>query len=140
MIRYALICDSEHGFEAWFSDSAAYDDQAERGLVECPHCGSLAVRKAPMAPAVASGRKREASAERQAAEMASKVRAHIRGHYDYVGEAFASEARAIHAGEKPQRLIYGEASPADSRALTETGVPVVPIPDAFAPVPPKKAN
>ena len=31
MIRYALQCDHGHGFEAWFGDSAAYDDQAARG-------------------------------------------------------------------------------------------------------------
>ena len=43
MIRYALQCDGGHGFEAWFGDSAAYDDQAVRGLVECPHCGSRGV-------------------------------------------------------------------------------------------------
>ena len=45
MIRYALSCDHDHGFEAWFASSSDYDDQAERGLVECPFCGSTAVRK-----------------------------------------------------------------------------------------------
>lgn len=49
MIRYALQCDGGHGFEAWFGDSAAYDDQASRGLVECPHCGSRGVSKQIMA-------------------------------------------------------------------------------------------
>ena len=36
MIRYALRCDGDHAFEAWFGASADYDDQAARGLVECP--------------------------------------------------------------------------------------------------------
>lgn len=57
MIRYALQCDQGHGFEAWFGDSAAYDDQAARGLVECPLCGSRGVSKQIMAPAVAGTRK-----------------------------------------------------------------------------------
>ena len=39
-----------------------------------------------------------------------------------------SEARAMHAGETPQRPIYGEAKPADARALIEDGVPVAPLP------------
>jgi hypothetical protein len=56
MIRYALICDQAHPFEAWFGSSDAYDDQASRGLVECPFCGSKAVRKQIMAPAVVNGR------------------------------------------------------------------------------------
>ncbi|MEA1943073.1 MAG: DUF1178 family protein [Pseudomonadota bacterium] len=141
MIRYALVCEADHAFEAWFSDSAACDDQIARGLVECPECGSAAVRKALMAPAVATSRSREdASPERRFKQLADKVKAHIRKNYDYVGENFAREARAMHEGEKPERLIYGEASVEDSRRLSDDGVPVAPLPDAMAPVPPKKAN
>ncbi len=50
MIRYALNCDQGHAFESWFSNSAAYDKQAKRGLVNCPVCGSARVEKAIMAP------------------------------------------------------------------------------------------
>ena len=53
MIRYALACNHDHPFEAWFGSSSDYDDQAARGLVECPFCGSHAVSKQIMAPAVA---------------------------------------------------------------------------------------
>lgn len=140
MIRYALQCDQEHGFEAWFSNSDAFDAQNERGLVECPQCGSIEVRKAVMSPAISTSRKREATPQAQAEAIAAKVKAHIRSHYDYVGEDFASEARAIHNGDKPQRLIYGEVSPAEGESLQEEGVPVAPLPDALAPTPPKKAN
>jgi hypothetical protein len=52
MIKYSLVCNKAHEFESWFSDSAAYDAQAERGLVECPHCGSIKVGKAIMAPRI----------------------------------------------------------------------------------------
>lgn len=140
MIKYALLCDEEHAFEAWFSSSDGYDEQARRGLVECPHCGSTQVRKALMAPAVSTSRKKEASPEAQMRAMASKVRSHIRENYDYVGEDFATEARAMHEGEKPERLIYGETSAAQSQSLQEDGVTVTPLPDALAPTPPKKAN
>lgn len=140
MIKYALLCDQDHEFEAWFSNSDSYDDQVARHLVECPHCGSLDVRKALMAPAVRTSRKRAASPEEQAKQMASKVRAHIRDNYDYVGDDFASEARAMHKGEKPERLIYGETSAEESKSLKDDGVPVTPLPDALAPTPPKKVN
>jgi hypothetical protein len=141
MIRYALVCDRDHEFEAWFSNSDACADQIERDLVECPHCGSSTVRKALMTPAVSTARKREAaSPERRMKQLADQVKAHIRKNFDYVGEDFVREARAMHDGDKPQRLIYGEASLADSRALLEDGVPVTPLPEALAPVPPKKAN
>jgi hypothetical protein len=53
MIRYTLICDDSHQFESWFSNSDGFEEQAERGLVACPICGSARVERAVMAPAVA---------------------------------------------------------------------------------------
>ena len=55
MIRYALSCEAGHAFESWFANSAAYDKQAKRGLINCPVCGSPKVAKAIMAPSLASG-------------------------------------------------------------------------------------
>lgn len=153
MIRYALVCDEAHGFEAWFSSSGDYDIQAARGLVECPQCGSTQVKKQIMAPAVSTGRRKDArqttlggaganseTGPPDFAALARKVQAHIRSNYAYVGETFAAEARAIHAGEKPERLIYGETTPAESEKLAEDGVPCAPLPAPFAPTPPKKAH
>jgi hypothetical protein len=53
MIRYTLVCNKRHEFESWFTNSAAYDKQATRGLVTCPLCGSAKVEKALMAPRLA---------------------------------------------------------------------------------------
>jgi hypothetical protein len=142
MIRYALRCEAGHGFEAWFSSSDDYDMQAARGLVECPVCGSTEVGKQIMAPAVRTSTKPERmiNGAPDVADIARRVQAHIRANFDYVGDRFAAEARAMHAGEKPQALIYGEATPKERQALESEGVPALPLPDAFAPVPPKKAN
>ena len=142
MIRYALNCDQGHGFEAWFGSSGDYDDQAARGLVECPFCGSRSVDKAVMAPAV-SGTKASAPAPQAAQkmqammmDMAREVRAHVETHFDYVGDAFAREARDIHEGRSEKREIYGEATPAEVKKLKEDGVPVAPLPAA----PPDKSK
>ena len=62
MIRYALICQQGHQFESWFQDSAAYDKQAKRGLVSCPHCGSAKVEKAIMAPRLSATAKKRSKA------------------------------------------------------------------------------
>lgn len=146
MIRYALQCDEVHAFEAWFSSSADYDRQAERGLVECPHCGSIKISKQIMAPAVRTARKVEARKQATAngaadfETLARKVKAHIRSNYDYVGSNFAKEAKAIHEGDKPERLIYGETTPQERAQLEADEVPVAPLPEPFAPTPPKKAN
>ncbi len=141
MIRYQLHCDQGDGFEAWFRSSADYDSQAAEGQIVCPHCGSTAVEKAPMAPAVRTSRGREQRAERaQVMAMAAKVREHIRDNFDYVGERFAEEARKIHSGEIADRPIWGEAAPEEARALIEEGAPVAPLPPGFAPTPPRKLN
>src|SRR5918998_708120 len=52
MIHYQLRCAGGHDFDGWFRDSAAFDAQAEAGLVECPTCGGREVGKRLMAPAI----------------------------------------------------------------------------------------
>ena len=139
MIKYALTCELEHAFEGWFAVSSDYDDQQARGLLECPVCASRAVRKAVMAPAV-RGTKAQKSAgpapktRQMMMQAMSEVRRHVEDNFDYVGDAFADEARAIHEGRSEERGIYGEASPLQVRKLVEDGVPVAPLP----PKPPEK--
>ena len=141
MIRYALACDQDHEFEGWFGASADFDDQSARGLIECPVCATKAVRKQIMAPAV-SGTKRRSVPETspQAREVMmeamGQVRRHVEDNFDYVGDTFAKEARAIHEGKSEERGIYGEATPTEVKKLVEDGVPVAPLP----PEAPKKSD
>ncbi|WP_125255355.1 DUF1178 family protein [Brevundimonas fluminis] len=132
MIRYALNCDDGHEFEAWFGSSSEWDDQSARGLVECPFCASTRVSKQIMAPAVA-GTKKSAAPDPTALrtmmmQAAREVRSHVEANFDYVGDAFAREARDIHEGRSEKREIYGEATPAEVRKLKDDGVPVAPLP------------
>ena len=141
MIKYDLRCDAEHTFEGWFRSIADFDDQAEAAAVECPVCGSTAVQKAIMAPAVRSSKKAEKiSAEKAMRMIAAKAKEHIASTCDYVGDQFAKEARKMHDGEAEHRPIWGEATPQEAKALIEDGAPVAPIPPAFAPTPPRKVN
>ena len=143
MIRYALVCEQEHPFEGWFGSSADYDDQAGRGLVECPFCGSRLVRKQIMAPAVA-GTKGQSSApapdvqaqtqaEAMMREVAGRVRKHVEENFEHVGDRFAQEASDIHEGLSAERGIYGEATPQQVKELLEDGVKVAPVPGAPKP-------
>jgi hypothetical protein len=54
MIHYQLRCDQDHEFDGWFNDSAGFEKQAKRGLIECPECGATKVTRALMTPAVAT--------------------------------------------------------------------------------------
>jgi hypothetical protein len=149
MIRYALVCERRHEFESWFRNSAAYDKQAVRGLVNCPHCGSAKVEKAIMAPRLAGARKAKAQGAPETAarppettspvamispqehEFRAKLkelREHITKNADNVGKKFPEEARKMHYGEIEHRSIYGEATPDDARELHDEGIEFFPVP------------
>ncbi|HWA01491.1 MAG TPA: DUF1178 family protein [Caulobacterales bacterium] len=141
MIRYDLKCANGDEFEAWFGSIADYDAQAAKGMIQCPICGDAHVSKAPMAPAVHTARAKAAREDKAVTmAMAAKVREHIKENFDYVGDKFADEARKMHDGETEERAIWGEATPAEARALAEDGVPVAPLPPELSPQPTKKLN
>ena len=58
MIKYQLICDLTHEFEGWFQTGAAFDTQNQAGLVTCPVCDSVKVRRALMTPNLVSPKRR----------------------------------------------------------------------------------
>ena len=135
MIRYALACEHDHEFEGWFGDSADFDAQAARGLLDCPLCGSKSVRKQIMAPAVAGTKTRGVNTPDQPTrqmmmEAMGRMRRHVEENFDYVGDTFVSEARAIHDGTSEERGIYGEATPEEVKGLLQDGVPVAALPPA----------
>lgn len=143
MIRYALTCDNDHGFESWFQSAEAFERLRGIGKVTCTTCGSDKVEKTLMAPSVRPARKaavKEATSiskpASQAEEMLAKARRHLEENSDYVGMNFVSEARAIHDGLAPERSIYGEARVEEAKKLIEDGVPVAPLPF----VPTRKTN
>jgi hypothetical protein len=133
MIRFALSCDQGHAFDAWFASGDAFERHAEAHIITCPNCGSRAVRKAPMAPAV-NRRRAEASPPQQVSERKKTyaflkgLRAHLQANAENVGPAFPEEARKMHYGEAAERSIYGEASLEEARSLQEEGIPAVPLP------------
>jgi hypothetical protein len=149
MMKFALQCDNGHGFESWFRDNAAFDQQAKRGFVECPACGSQKVGKAIMAPNVArkdrSSDKPAANAQapdaaapnpmammspedRAMREMLRALRKHVEANAEHVGDSFADQARKMHHGKIEHRNIYGSATPGEVRELREEGVEAHPLP------------
>jgi len=89
-----------------------------------------------MAPAVKTARKAEARDEKAAlamTAMAAKIRSEIGKNCENVGSDFAEEARAIHYGEKPERGIYGSATPKETAELKDEGIEAHPLPDVLIP-------
>lgn len=127
-------------FEGWFGSEDAFQDQLQRGLVECPMCGDTAVAKMPSAPrlnlgaAAPSQQPRSASAEMVSMPQAQLQRAWLQmvrkvmANTEDVGERFADEARRIHYGETAERGIRGQASREEAEALLDEGIGVLPLP------------
>lgn len=144
MIRYGLRCLSGgHDFDGWFRSSDDFDAQSERGLLACPVCGTKAVGKALMAPAV-STRRASAPAEPQAKpageavladpreqklrEMIRELRREATRNSEDVGDRFPEVARKMHAEEIEPRTVHGRATPEEAKALAEEGVPLQALP------------
>ena len=154
MIVFDLCCrPAAHQFEGWFANSQAFDDQATRGLVTCPHCGSPDVVKAVMAPSVGrkgnqlavksvskvpvSGGKLPPAAQELMTRMAA-MQAQALQQSTWVGDQFAAHSRAMHYGERDAATIHGQATLHEASALIEEGIAVLPLP--FPVTPPDEVN
>jgi hypothetical protein len=142
-----LQCGSQHVFEGWFASEDDFVSQLGRGLVACPMCSDTRITKKLSAPRLNLGHSREpleparqevatvppdtSDSSLQAAWMALARR--VLANTEDVGTHFAEEARRIHYGETPQRGIRGQASPAETEALLDEGIAVLPLtlPDAL---------
>jgi hypothetical protein len=139
MIVFDLCCDDGHRFEGWFGSSDDYAGQRRRGLVVCPQCGSGAVDKAPMAPAVPKKGNQKAEAKRPVAggamppeavaalQKLAEMQTQALRSSTWVGDAFVEQSRAIHYGEREPEAIHGQASADEARELIEEGVTIAPL-------------
>lgn len=134
MIQYALTCEANHRFDAWFRNAEAYDDQAARGILTCPVCNSHRIEKALMAPALAKREEKvtfSAGHPEHAKVIAAmrRLREKLTSEADYVGDKFAEEARKIHYEEADARGIYGEATRDEVAGLIDEGIDFMPLPN-----------
>ena len=134
---FNLSCDNEHPFEGWFASADEFDRQLEVKLVECPVCGSHAVRKLLSAPRLNLGAEAPETSAKQAVAMPNdatmqamllQMARHIHANTEDVGERFPEEARRIHYEEAPKRSIRGLASRDDAAQLADEGIEVMPVP------------
>lgn len=153
-----LQCRQAHVFEGWFGSEHDFQDQRERGLVQCPLCGDHHIEKrlsaprlnlgarAPRASAVSSGVSGSphvvpsaAPSLPQAPVDASvlppamqaawlQLARKIVASTEDVGGRFAEEARRMHHGEVQERAIRGQATAEEAVELMEEGIAVMPLP------------
>jgi len=156
MLVFDLQCSAQHVFEGWFAGVDDFQQQCQRGLLLCPLCGDSAVSRRLSAPRLNLGTRleppdRELRSSDEAAEAgtpsASVVDApenalqrawveaarHIVASTEDMGNNFSLEARRIHYGEVVERGIRGYATLAETLALLDEGIAVMPLvlPEAF---------
>lgn len=135
MVVYDLICKKNHRFEGWFPSFEGYQEQAEKGQISCPSCGTTEVEKVPHACAVLTKKEKireeepaqKGSApsltEAQAKELLLRLHHYVQENFENVGPRFAEEARAIFQGQGEQRPIHGTATPEEREELDDEAIP-----------------
>ncbi|MBJ7254993.1 MAG: DUF1178 family protein [Sphingomonadaceae bacterium] len=162
MITFDLNCSNGHQFEGWFASSADFDAQKSSGLLACPTCNDGMIQKALSVPNVPrKGNQRPAllpsmapaaaetvadapptailpSVMSELVQKLARAQSEMLDNSQWVGGKFAETARAIYYGEEPDRLIHGETSSDEAKALVEEGVGIAPL--LFPVVPPSAKN
>ena len=105
MIKYQLICDKSHEFEGWFGNSAAFDSQQESGFLTCPVCGSAKVRRALMAPNLASPKTRKTDLSESRPAPMEPLQQQVRGQGQQQGQNQPSAALPPAAARKMHELM-----------------------------------
>jgi hypothetical protein len=114
VIRYTLRCDNAHEFEGWFRNSGDFERQMAQGLMSCPACGSDAVTKALMAPAVSTSERRGNLAPASGgAEEAAGVAAAVPAPASATSAMIASDSRHAELLQKIRELRQQIVSNAD---------------------------
>lgn len=140
MVIYDLVCKKNHRFEGWFPGFESFQEQAGKGLIACPRCGTTAVEKLPHACAVHVKGKKEKPRdqaeepsppprnEAEIKEALIRLHHYVRANFEDVGPRFAEEARQIHSGKAKARSIHGTSTQEETKALDEEGVPYAILP------------
>ena len=140
MVVYDLICGQNHKFEGWFPSFEGYQQQAAKGLVSCPACGSTEVEKLPHACAVHLKKEAQPAPQQRekamtpaltpadANEILIRLNHYVRENFEDVGPRFAEEARAIFRKRVERKPIHGTTTPEERMELDEEGVPYAILP------------
>lgn len=140
MIIFDLQCVNDHRFEGWFKNPAEFQSQLNRAMIHCPVCGSEQITKLPSASHLNLGKAAPQAATMPPEQAAlapaqdmqlllRRLHAHVKQHFENVGDEFATEAKRMHYGEIEERNIRGHATKEQIEDLHEEGIIAFPLPD-----------
>ena len=90
MIVFNLYCsDCDFSFEGWFENTNDYNKQIKQGLVSCPSCNSIQIKKGLMAPNVAKKSNSKISKRNKSiASNVKKLKKIIEKEFDYCSPSY----------------------------------------------------
>ncbi|MBF0120520.1 MAG: DUF1178 family protein [Desulfobacterales bacterium] len=129
MIAFDLECSNGHVFECWFKDGQSYDEQREKGFIECPVCNDKSVSKIPSSFSIARSfpfekqpKPKQENLQVDIEALGKKIYNFIEKNFDDVGCNFAKEALKIHYGVTEPRHIRGVSTDAEEEMLKSEGI------------------
>jgi len=130
MIVFDMECSKGHVFEGWFDSSEAFEEQNASGLVSCPYCEDLSIRKvmSPVAVKKSGSNIQPAPNAVDYQRLAKEVVDYIKKNSEDVGTQFTAEALKIHYGVTEKRNIRGSATQDEEKTLQEEGVEFFKVP------------
>ena len=134
MIKYNLVCNNNHEFESWFSDSNEFNKLNKKKLLECIYCSSNKIEKSIMSPMVSgtklNGDKVSLIDQKLLNEKNQliKLREHIEKNFEFVGDKFSEKVRDVYYDKDTKNSIYGTTTPEEKKELEEEGIDLLSIP------------
>ena len=134
MIKYNLICDNEHEFESWFSDSLKFEKLKKKKLLECIYCSSKRIEKSIMSPMISNSNNLDLPNNEFEKELLKEkkrlvqIRKYIEKNYEYVGKNFSKKVREIYYDKKNKKTIYGTTTLKEREELAEEGIDLLSVP------------
>ena len=134
MIKYNLICNKEHEFESWFSNSHEFEKLKKKKLLECIYCSSKRIKKSIMSPMISSSCNLEMFQNKLEKDLfkekqkLQQIRKYIEKNYEFVGKNFSKRVREIYYDKNNKKTIYGSTTPKEREELADEGIDLLSIP------------
>ena len=134
MIKYNLICDKEHEFESWFSNSYEFENLKKKKLLECIYCSSKKIEKSIMSPMISNSINLDTYQSKFEKDLFKEkkkllqIREFIEKNYEYVGKDFSKKVREVYYDKNNKKAIYGTTTSKEREELAEEGIDLFSIP------------
>ena len=133
MIKYNLICEREHEFQSWFSNSHEFE-KLKKKLLECIYCSSKNIEKSIMSPMISNSSNLDMLQNKFEKDLLKEkkhlqnIRRYVEKNYEFVGNNFSKKVREIFYDKNSKKAIYGTTTLKEREELAEEGIDLLSIP------------